>query len=71
MPNQLFVIKYNDGIHTMYIDLEKAKNELKNIYNKTSDYKYNVYNLFDTEYIIANITYTYNFDVFSKNIFTK
>lgn len=70
MSNQLFVIKYNDGIHGLYIDIEKAKNELKNIYNRTPDYtcydyQINVYNLVDNEYIITNITYTYHFDTFS------
>ena len=73
MSNQLFVIRYNDGIYALYIDLEKAKNELKQIYNRTPDYKNDcyqivVYILVDNEYIITNITYTYNFDTFSKNI---
>lgn len=73
MSNQLFIIKNNAGIYALYTDLEKAKNELKNIYNKTPDYKHhcyqiNVYNLVDNEYIITNITYTYIFDIFSKNI---
>lgn len=73
MSNQLFVIKNNDGIYALYIDLEKAKNELKNIYNRTPNYKdycyqINVYDLVDNEYIITNITYTYIFDIVYKNI---
>ena len=73
MSNQLFVIKNNDSIYALHIDLEKAKNELKNIYNRTPNYKdycyqINVYDLVDNEYIITNITYTYIFDIVYKNI---
>lgn len=73
MSNTIFIIKNNYGIIAIYDNLEKAKNELKNIYNRTPDYKQycyqiNVYNLVNDEYIITNITYTYNFDMFSKNI---
>jgi hypothetical protein len=74
MSNQLFVIKYNyDSVFGLYIDLEKAKNELKNIYNmkpdyKDYDYRINVYNLFENQYIITNITYTYKFDIFTENM---
>jgi hypothetical protein len=39
MPNQLFIIKNDDGICAIFADLESAKNELKNIYNNTPDFK--------------------------------
>jgi hypothetical protein len=74
MSNQLFTIKCNDVIYRLYTDLEKAKNELKNIYKRTPDYKHcgyhiSVYNLnlVDNEYIFSNIIYTYTFDKFSNN----
>ena len=55
MSNQLYVIKNDYAIIKFYSDLEKAKMELKNIYNKTPDFKHydyfvNVYNLIDDEY---------------------
>jgi hypothetical protein len=73
MSNQLFAIKCNDVIYRLYTDLEKAKNELKNIYNRTPDYKYDnyhiaVYNLIDNEYINSQIIYTYTFNHFSTKI---
>jgi hypothetical protein len=73
ISNQLFVIKYDDGIHGMYTDLDKAKNELINIYDKTPNYKYycyhiNIYNLIENEYIETNIKYTYNIGIFTKQI---
>jgi len=76
LSKQLFVINYNineDDIlfSGIYIDLETAKNELKNIYNKTVDYKYydyriTVYNLVDKEYKITDKIYTYKFDEFME-----
>jgi hypothetical protein len=39
MTNQLFIIKNDDGICAIFADLESAKNELKNIYNTTPDFK--------------------------------
>jgi hypothetical protein len=71
--NELFVIKNDDGICSMYIDLDKAKNELISIYKKTPDYKHygyqiNVYILRDNEYITTNTIYTYNEGVFYKNV---
>lgn len=73
MSNELFIINYSGGIYALYIDLEKAKSELKNIYNRTPDYKaygfiINVYNLDGNEYKNTNVTYMYVFDAFSKNI---
>jgi len=70
--NQLFVIKCEDNIHSMFTDLEKAKKELKNIYNNTPDYKsysyqINVYDLIENEYVLTNTKYTYSFDIFSKS----
>jgi hypothetical protein len=73
MSDNIFVIKNEcDGIIKFYIDLEKAKNELKQIYEKTCDFKHycyeiNVYKLVDNEYIITNISYTYRFDMFTLN----
>ena len=73
MSNAIYVIKNDYGIISFYADLEKAKNELKNIYNKTPDYKYDnyhivVYNLIDNEYINSQIFYTYTFNHFSTKI---
>lgn len=74
MSDKIFVIKNdNEGIISFYNNLEKAKNELKNIYNKTIDfkhynYKINVYKLVDNEYIITNLSYIYNFDEFLTKI---
>ncbi len=74
MTDNIFVIKNeDDGIIKFYNDLEKAKNELKNIFKKTCDFKHycyeiNVYNLVDNEYIITNVSYTYKFDNFSTKI---
>ena len=74
MSNKLFVIKESGRIVTFYNDLEKAKYELKNIYNTIFDFKYysyeiNVYDLIDNEYIITNVSYIYKFDNFQiKNI---
>jgi len=68
--NKIFVIKNDNGIIAFYNDLEKAKNELKKIYNKTTDFKHycyeiNVYKLIDNEYIMTTLKYTYEFDKFS------
>lgn len=73
MSNKIFVIKNDTGIVAFYADLEKAKNELKNIYKITIDFKYydyeiNVYDLVDNEYKITNVSYTYCFDNFLINI---
>jgi hypothetical protein len=73
MSNQIFVIKNDRGIVAFYSDLEKAKNELKNIYKITADFKdydyeINVYDLVENEYKITNVRYTYCFDKFSMNI---
>ena len=70
MSNTIFIIKNDYETIAIYDNLEKAKNELKNIYNRTTDYKYEdfhicVYNLMDNEYINSNIIYTYYFDTFS------
>jgi hypothetical protein len=71
VSNKIFVIKNkDDGIIAFYSDLEKAKDELKKIYNKTIDFKHyyyeiNIYHLVENEYIITNESYKYNFDNFS------
>ena len=72
MLNKIFVIKNDKGIVGFYSDLEKAKNELKNIYKITIDFKYydyeiNVYDLLDNEFKITNVSYTYHFDNFFIN----
>lgn len=73
--NKLFMICHDDhkcntfvccGIYT---DLESAKSNLKNIYKNIPDYKYynykiQVYNLIENEYILTNKIYTYKFDKF-------
>ena len=63
MSEQIFIIQNDNGIHSLYADLEKAKNELKTIYNNTPDYKkygyqITVYTLVDREYIASNTIYT-------------
>ena len=68
--SQLFVIGNENRISKIYDNLEKAKQQLKNIYDNTPDYKHYgykimVYNFHENEYIISNITYTYKFDTFS------
>ena len=68
MSNKIFVIKKaDDGIIALYTNLEKAKNEVKKIYEKTHYcYEIHVYILVDTEYIITNLHYIYCFDNFSR-----
>ena len=70
MSNKIFVLKNLTDIIGFYTDLEKAKNELKKIYNKNLGFKYyeykiNVYKLLDNEYKLTNISYIYSFDNFS------
>jgi hypothetical protein len=70
MSNKIFVLKNLTDIIGFYTDLEKAKNELKKIYNKNLGFKYyeykiNVYKLIDNEYKLTNISYIYSFDNFS------
>jgi hypothetical protein len=70
MSNKLFVIKNLTDVIGFYTDLEKAKNVLKEIYNKNLglkyyEYKINVYHLLDNEYKISNISYIYSFNNFS------
>lgn len=69
MSNKIYVIKNDDGIVAFYADLEKAKNELKKIYNITVDFKFYgyeiiVYDLLDDEYKLTNVRFTYHFDNF-------
>jgi len=71
--NNLFVIKNINGIIALYIDLDKAKNELKNIYNNTIDYKHycyeiDIYNLINDEYVNTNASFIYVYDVFQLKI---
>ena len=71
MSNKIYVIENDDCIILFYVDLEKAKYELKRIYEMTADSTYcgcgyviNVYDLVDNEYKLTNIRYTYQFDTF-------
>lgn len=70
MPiTELFVIKNDYGILSFYSELEIAKTELRNIYNKTPDYKHddyfiNIYHLQDGKYIYSKKSYSYTFDIF-------
>lgn len=71
--NNMFVIKNINGIIALYIDLDKAKNELKNIYNNTIDYKYYcyeivIYNLINDEFVNTNASFIYVYDVFQLKI---
>ena len=80
MALHLFIIDYevtneDFDIHNtcvgIYNDLETAKNELKNIYNNTKDYKFfcykiKVYQLTENEYKFTNQFYTYKFDEFTE-----
>jgi len=73
MSNELFIINNIDGNYGYYTTLEKAKDELKKIYNSTPNYnlynyKINVYLLIDNEYIITNTSYTYIFNIFFIHI---
>ena len=68
MSETLFIIKNETGIISLFDNLEKAKNELKNIYKKTIDFKHygyeiNGYILINDEYVFHS-TYTYYFDKF-------
>ena len=87
MNNELFIISYElDEFYDLnenntnksitcsgiYTDLEKAKEELKKIYNNTPDYKYYcykimVYNLDVNEYKFINKIYTYRFNEFTEH----
>ena len=45
MSNKIFVITNFQGIVSFYADLEKAKNELKNIHDTTHDFKHYSYEI--------------------------
>lgn len=69
MSNKIFVITNFQGIVSFYADLEKAKNELKNIHDTTHDFKHysyeiNVYILIDNTYINTDEKYIYYLDNF-------
>jgi len=69
MSDQLFVIKNIDGIIALYIDLKKAKKELKNIYNnKHYCYEIDIYNLINGEYVNTNASFIYVNGVFQLKI---
>lgn len=73
MFDKLFIIKNDEGICGFYSDLEKAKKELKNIYNNKPDFKYygykiNIYELVDNEYISTDYIYTYSSNIFFTNV---
>jgi len=70
MTTQLFIIKSNEGVHSFYTNINKAKSKLVAIYNETCDYKnygykIEVYNLIQDEFIFSNITFTYCCDLFT------
>jgi len=82
---ELFCIQNEENIIiNIYINLEKAKNKLKQIYQEISDYKHHGYKIVlyklanefvddefvDNEYIISNIYYTYRYDKFYKHTIT-
>ena len=69
MSNKIFVITNFQGIVSFYADLEKAKNELKNIHDTTHDFKHysyeiNVYIFIDNTYINTDEKYIYYLDNF-------
>lgn len=78
MSSKLFIISYDADNYEenqcdigFYTDLEIAKNKLKDIYNKTPDYKYygykiSVYELVGSEYITTHKIYVYSFDNFTE-----
>jgi hypothetical protein len=73
MSDQLFVIKDDYGIISFYSDLEKAKNEIKCLFNKKPDFKHygyyiNIYNLENMKYIYSKISYSYEFDKFITHV---
>ena len=73
MSNQLFIIKSNEGVHSFYTNLNKAKSKLVDIYNEIYDYKQygykiEVYNLIQDEFIFSNITFTYCFNLFTTYV---
>lgn len=68
MSNELFVIKYYDGVHGFYSELEKAKIILKKLYDEIPDYNdyhffIDVYNLVDSTYINSQTSYFYKNDI--------
>lgn len=72
MSYELFVIQYDDGVHGFYNDLERAKRELIDIFDKTPDFKHYgykiiVYKLIENEYVMTKKTYTYQFQMFYTN----
>ena len=75
MSTQLFVVKNEtDGAIAFYAELEKAKSTLKSIYEATIDFKHydyeiQVHDLVDGEYVLTNVSYTYEyrFDRFSTS----
>jgi hypothetical protein len=85
MSDNLFIINYDiddldpiNGIACcgIYNELEKAKEELKNIFNKTPDYKFfgykiMVYNLVNNEYKFSNKIYIYKFDEFIEYFYNN
>lgn len=75
MSSELFVISNDGEVYGFYVDLEKAKNKLLNIKNKTCDYKHygykiSVYNLVDNEFIITDTRYIYILKMYCIQILT-
>lgn len=83
MSKQLFIINCglcdeDDGImcSKFYDDLETAKNELKKIHKKTTDYQFfgykiTVFQLIGKEYVMTNRTYVYKLDEFIERNYDK
>lgn len=82
MTNPLYIIQYelahleaDDKImcsNGIFTEMEAAKQELKNIYKKTQDFKYwgykiMIFHLVENKYIYSNQFITYRFDEFIEN----
>ena len=66
------IYDFKDSYQLIFSDLETAKNELKEIFNKTPDFKFYefkicIYTLRNNRYENTNDIYTYSFDKFTKN----
>lgn len=69
MSHKLYVLKNDNYIIRFYSDLDKAKSELKNIYNKNPNFEHygyfiNISYLEDGEYKYSKTSYSYKLDEF-------
>lgn len=75
--SELYIIVNNDDeIHGIYTDLQKAKDNLIEIYKNTPDfklygYRINVYQQRDGEYIFTNRFYQYENNFFQERAVTS